>query len=999
MRSARHCVVGLSLAALVLGAGAPMLHATDPPQIHEARRPQVPELKVEKYQLRNGLTVLLHEDHKTPVVSVYLHYKVGSKDEKPGRTGFAHLFEHLMFQGSKHHDADYFLPLEKLGADLNGMTEEDQTIYYETLPSNALERALWLEADRMGFLLATVTQPKLDNQRDVVKNERRQSVDNVPYGQAEEAILKDLYPEDHPYHHSVIGSMADLSAAHLADVAAFFRAYYVPNNAVLCVAGDFEPLPAKQWIEKYFGPLPRGGEVRPKGPAVPRLIEAKRLRMTDAVSLPRAQLIWPTVPAYHPDEPALDVLAAVLGGLPKENRLFRTLMYDRQLAAQVEASHPTKLLAGTFEVTLTARPDGKLDDLVRIADGEIERLKQEGPTAAEVRKAQNERESSLVMGLQSVTRKAGLLCQSEATRGDPLAYRTEVDKVFAVTPDDVKRVARQYLGPQRIELDVVPGAPAVRPPEASVDRSKQPPLENPPEVVVIDTFDRSVMPPVGPMPHYTPPRFTRRKLSNGLEVRIVERHDLPIVTFDLVVKSGETSTPKGKEGLASIAASLLDEGTKSRTALQIAGELAEIGAMLAPAGELESTTVSLTTLKRHLDRALDLYSDVILNPSFPETDLARLKIQRLAQLKSRADDAEQTAAAVFPRIVYGPDHPYGRPDVGTAESVSSITRDDAIGFYKQIMVPGNAAMVVVGDVEPEAITAALEARLRGWPAGAVPEAPALFPLPAPPTGRTVYLIDKPAAAQSVISIGRIGAARKSPDVFPLLVMNSVLGGQFASRINLNLREDKGYSYGAQSGFAFWKGPGPFEAGGTVQTAKTKESLVELFKELSDITGRRPVTDGELAFAKDRIIQGFPSRFETTFGVAGQLAVLVADELPDDEFEKYVSRVEAVTGDDVARVARQYITPEKMITLVVGDRSQIEEPIKALPFVDTIQQLSSEGKPLGAAAASARSRRPAVPQRRRTPPASRRRFPSGGGNSLLFFKGRESPVLVSSFPGV
>ncbi len=544
----------------------------------------------------------------------------------------------------------------------------------------------------------------------------------------------------------------------------------------------------------------------PPRPAVPQLTEAKRVRMTDAVSLPRAQLIWPTVPAQHPDESALDVLAAVLGGLSKENRLFRTLMYDRQLAAQVVASHPTRLLSGTFEVTLVARPEGKLDELVSIADAEIERLKRDGPTAAEVRKAQNERESELVMGLQSVTRKAGLLSQYEALRGDPLGFRTEIDKVFAVTPDQVKRVANEYLGPRRIEVEVLPGPPATRPPETSVDRSKQAPLSSPPGVEVKDTFDRSVMPKLGPTPHYAPPRFARRKLSNGLEVRIVERHDLPIVTFDLVVKSGETSTPRGKEGLASLASGLIDEGTKSRNALQIAGDLAEIGASLAVSSDLETTSVSLTTLARHLGRALEIYSDVVLNPTFPESELKRLKLQRLAYLKARADDPEQTAAAVFPRLIYGPEHPYGRPDVGTAESVSSFTRDDATEFYKRIMVPGNAALVVVGDVNPDAIIAELESRLNGWAAGPVPPQPVLEPLPPSLAGRPVYLIDKPAAAQSVLAIGKIGAVRKSPDFFPLVVMNSVLGGQFASRINLNLREDKGYSYGAQSSFLFQKAP-------------------------------------------------------------------------------------------------------------------------------------------------------------------------------------------------
>jgi zinc protease len=923
----------------------------------EPRQPDVPVLRVEQFSLPNGLKVLFHQDHKTPVVSVNVLYRVGSKDEIAGRTGFAHLFEHLMFEGSRHHNQDYFLPLEKLGGDVNGQTSEDDTMYYETVPSNALELALWLEADRMGFLLSVMTQEKLDNQRDVVKNERRQSVDNVPYGQVEEALLQALYPTDHPYHHSVIGSMADLSAARLPDVAAFFRKYYVPNNALLCIAGDFQPEAARRWIEKYFGPLPRGAEVSLPEPSVPVLSAAKQMKMTDAVSLPRARLIWPTVPVKHPDEAALDVLAAILGEIPKENRLFRALVYDRQLAAQVEASHPTHLLAGTFEIDLyarprpDARPGDQLAEIVKLADLEIDRLKRDGPTALEVTKCQNARESELIMGFQSVTHQASALNQAAAVFGDPLAYRTELDRVFQVTPADVKRVAGKYLSTPRIEFDIIPGPPASRPPEAVVDPKTQAPLANPPVVDVKDSFDRSVMPPLGPTPHYAPPGFDKRSLANGLEVRIVERHDLPIVTLDLIIKSGETATPRGKEGLASIAASLLDEGTTTRSALQIAGEMAEIGSSLAGHGELETSTVSLTTLARHLKRGIDLFIDVILNPSFPEKELTRLKLERLAHLKARADDAEQIAADVFPHLIYGLDHPYGRPEQGTAASVQSLTREDAIAFYKKVMVPGNATLVVAGDVRGEAICQMLETGLRQWQPGPVPERPRVSAPALTPHGNRVYLIDKPAAAQSVLTIGKVGAARKSPDFFPLMVMNAVLGGQFVSRINLNLREDKGYSYGADSHFSFLHGPGPFEAGGPVQTAATKPSLFELLKELTEISGRRPVTEAELNFAKQRLIQGFPSRFETTFGLAAQMAGLAAADLPDDEFEHHQARIEAVGRADVARVARQYITPDTMTILVVGDRSQIEAPLLSLPFVRSIQQLDALGNPVGDSAAS------------------------------------------------
>ncbi len=938
------------VAAFVLGCAS--LAAARLRAGEESRRPQVPELKVERYTLPNGLTVLLHQDHKTPVAAVDVYYKVGSKDEKPGKTGFAHLFEHMMFRGSQHHDAEYTLPLERLGAETNATTDEDRTEYYERVPSNALERALWLEADRMGFLLPAMTREKLDAERDVVKNERRERVDNVPYGRADEAIREALYPADHPYHHSVIGSMADLSAAAPGDVAAFFRAYYAPDNAILCVAGDFEPDRVRGWIERYFGPLPRGPRPEPPTPARPALTAPKHIRLTDAVSLPRAQLVWRTVPAGHPDEPALDILAAILGGLDKENRLFRTLMYDRPLAASVSASHPTRRLSGEFQVEVFAHPDRKLEELVKLADAEIERLKREGPTEAEVRKAQNQRESELIMGLQSVIRKAEVLNLYQAVYGDPLAYRTELDRVFAVTPEDVRRVARQYLGPNRVELDIVPGepAPATAQAAAPANRPAQEvvagqPGTLPPPVEIKDNFDRSIMPPLGPTPRYQPPRFERRQLSDGLELRIVERHELPIVTVNLVIKSGETLTPKGKEGLASLAANLLEEGTASRTTMELAGDLAEIGSTLEAAGGLESTTIALTTLSRHLDRGLDLFADVVRHPSYPEKELERLKLERLARLKARADDPEETAAAVFPRLIYGPEHPYGRPDLGTPGSVKSIAREDVVGFHRRILVPGNGALVIVGDVRPDAIAAALEARLSAWAAGPVPAAPPLEPVPAPPQGRPVSLIDKAGAPQSVLTIGRIGAPRRSPDFHALIVMNAILGGQYASRINLNLRQEKGYTYGAESGFAFYRGPGPFVAGGPVESGVTREALEELFKELAGIAGARPVTEDELAFAKERLILGFPGRFETTFGVAGQVAVLVTDELPDDEFERYQPRVEAVTRGDVDRVARQYITPDRMVVLIVGDRGRIEGPLKSLSWIKGIRHLDTGGNPL------------------------------------------------------
>ena len=932
----------LALAATLLLGLVPAARADE-------RTPQVPQLKVEKYTLDNGLEVLLHEDHTTPVVGVNLWYKVGSQDEKPGKTGFAHLFEHLMFQGSKHHDDEYFGPMEKLGAQINGSTTEDRTNYYEVVPSNALEVALWLESDRMGFLLPALTQAKLDEQRKVVKQERGQSVDNQPYGQAHEAILRALYPEGHPYHHSVIGSLADLSAASLGDVSEFFRKYYAPDNASLCIAGDFDPAEAKRLVSKYFGPFPRGPEVKRPAPSTPKLDGTKHITQTDAVKLPRVQLVWPTVPVGHADEPALDVLAEVLGQQPKENRLYLALIYNKPLAATASAAHPTSRLTGTFDVTITGRPTSALDELVKVADAEIARLQADGPTDAEVLKAQNGRESQFVVGLQAMMRKADFLNSYNVMYGDPLAYKAEMARLFAVTPADVKRVAQKYLTADRIRLDITPGAPTPRAPEVAEDAPHETVEDT--KVAIKDDFDRDVEPKPGPTPKFTPPAVVRRKLSNGLELLVAERHELPIVTLNLVVKGGETLVPAGKEGLASMTAALLTEGTTTRDALELAGALAEIGASVDAEGGREASTLALTTLTKHGAKALDLYADVLLKPAFPEKALERLRDRRLASILARSSSPMGIAGVVFPRLLYGEEHPYGRPDLGTPKSVKGLTRDDARAFYERLYHPNNAALIVVGDITPDAAAEKLEAAFKDWKPGPA----AVATLPEPPEARkgvTVYLVDKPAAAQSILAVGQIGLPRSTPDYFPLSVMNAILGGQFSSRINLNLREQHGYAYGANSHFVFRQGPGPFQAGGAVKTEVTKEALVELMKELTDITGPRPATARELAFAKDRLIKGFPGRFETTSGVSGALAELVLYRLPEDYFAKYQAEIEAVAPADVDRVAREHLDPKRMVVLIVGDRAKVEPTLRELPFARVVNALDPDGNPLPAAASGA-----------------------------------------------
>ena len=938
--------VGLGLVCAILTAQIGSVRAAKPAPI-ETNKPWLPDIKVETYTLPNGLTVTLHQDHKAPLVAVHVTYNVGSKDDPPGRTGLAHLFEHLMFEGSLHSDESYYSPIYQYMADAQGATGRDRTDYYETVTSNALERTLWLEADRMGFLLPALTKTKLSKARAVVINERWQTVDGVPLGEVAETYFRALYPPGHPYRHLIIGSVDDLYAARTADITAFFERHYAPNNAFLCLAGDFELGQARRWIKKYFGRLQPGPAAAPLRPKEPALTKPRRIKLKDRVSHAQAGMIWPTVPANHPDEAALDVLASILGGESRGNRLFRALTYDRQIATQASAYHPTYLLAGTFDVSLVARFDEKLDEMVRLADAEIERLQRDGPTVDEVRRVKIERRRRRIMDLDSVTSKASVLNEYAATHGDPLAYRSVLGKVFAVTPEDVRRVARMYLGPGRVEYRVYPGDRASRPrePVQIVDGPDQPAVVRP--APLNDSFDRSVVPEVGPAPDYIPPVIRRRRLSNGLELRVVERHDMPIVRLKLVVKSGEASAPRGKDGLSLMTVNLLEEGTSSRGTLELEDDLNEIGGALSTEGQMESSTISLTTTPPHLDRALDLLADVVLNPSFADGEYLRLKLRRLAELEDRADNAEQIAEDVLPRLLYHPDDPYARARLGTRESVTSITREDIVEFHARHYVPGNASLVVVGDVETERMAGALEARFGRWPPGPIPPSPGLPPTPWPAGFPAIYLIDMPGAPQSVLSVGRIAASIRSPDRRGLVVLNEKLKG----RVNSNLLDDKASTYGFSSSIDFRNGLGPFVLTGSVPTLNTTRTLVEIFKEMDDLGGANPSTDLDLTSIRQGMVPGLIDRFERVTDVAAQVAYMVVHRLPDDHFSMELAGFDAVTKPDVDWLAKHFLAPRWMTILVVGDRSRIEKSLRAFPFGKTIHLLDTRGKPLSKSDAS------------------------------------------------
>lgn len=925
-----------------------------------AKEALLPPLRYTQFRLKNGLRVIFHEDHSAPVVTTNVWYHVGSKNEMPGRTGFAHLFEHLMFQGSKHHDNDFFKPLQEAGGSLNGTTNTDRTNYFETVPANFLELALWLESDRMGYLPDALTETKLNNQREVVKNEKRQNYDNQPYGQVWAKIASIMYPPSHPYHWLTIGSLDDINGASMDEVKNFFRRYYTPNNASLVIAGDFNPAQARQWVEKYFGPLKSGAKVAPVKATPPKLTREIRETMEDRVTLPRLYLNWHAVPQFTKDDAALDMLAFVMVN-GKGSRLYKSLVYDRQIAQDVSAFNGSRELAGEFTIVATAKPGKTVADLESAINEELAKLKTAPPSADEMERAYNTIESSFIYGLQTVRGKADQLNSYATFLNNPGYAETDLERYRRVTPADVKRVANYYLTDKKLVLSVLPlsntakvaAAAPVTPPLASPTVTQ--PQAPPPAATTAQPVEQPApaapktgglydMPKPQPDPSLKLPQIQRRKLANGLEVLIVEHHELPVISMDLVVKSGAADDPQNRTGLATLTADMLDEGTKTRSSLDISNEMSTIGSRIGVSAGWDKSSATLTTLTRHLDQSLNVFADVILNPAFAAAELERLRARRLASLEQQQDDADAIAEDVYASLLYGANHPYGHSTIGDKDSTKSLQIADLQRFYETYYRPNNSTLIVVGDVQPDTLLASLERAFGTWKSAEVPKT--AIATPAARTQSTLYLVDKPGAAQSVITIGQVGVPRNNPDYFPLRVMNAILGGQFTSRINMNLREDKGYSYGAFTYFDMRSGAGPFAANAGVQTAVTREAVIETLKELRGIRGAIPITAQEVEFAKQYIIRAYPAGFETPGQIAGRLEDVVTYGLPDDYFNTVIQKVGAVTLDDVKRVADKYLDPAKMAVLVVGDRKTIESGLRSLESIGTtLTLLDDKGKPI------------------------------------------------------
>jgi zinc protease len=869
----------------------------------------IPDVPFQKYVLGNGLTLIVHEDHKAPIAAVNVWYHVGSKNEKPGKTGFAHLFEHLMFNGSENFDDDYFKVLEKIGAtDLNGTTNEDRTNYFQNVPVSALDTVLWMESDRMGHLLGALTQAKLDEQRGVVQNEKRQG-ENEPYGRVEELIQTAVYPKGHPYSWTVIGSMEDLTAASLDDVKEWFKTYYGPQNAVLVVAGDVKADDVKARVEKYFGDIPPGPPVARQDVWVAKRTGTHRQTLEDRVPQARIYEVWNTPQWGAPDDDYLDLVARVLTS-GKSSRLYKRLVYDDQIATDVRAYQGSSEIGSNFMIQATARPGGDLAAVEKAIDEELARLLRDGPTAEEVERAKTDRLAGFVRGVERIGGfggKSDVLAQSQVWGGRPDFYRTRLERVKAAGVGEVAEAAKRWLSDGVYVLEVHP-FPELAAGTGGADRTSRP------------------VPGASPEAHL--PAFRRATLPNGLKLIVAERHDVPVVRMDLLVDAGYASDQFAVPGTAKLAGDMMDEGTKTRTALQISDELQRLGAQLRTGSSLDATSVTLSALTSNLDPSLALFADVVLNPSFPAPDLDRLRKQQLAAIQQESVQPFGMALRVLPRFIYGAGHAYALPLTGSGyrTSVEKIGRDDVVRWHSTWFKPGNATLIVVGDTTLGDIRPKLEAAFAGWPGGSVPKknvAPVELKAP-----EAIYVYDRPGALQSTILCGHAAPPRANPEEIAQEVMNTVLGGQFISRVNMNLREDKHWSYGA--GTLFWdaRGPRPFLAYAPVQTDKTKESVQELLKEMRGIQGERPVTADELKSAQDSITLSLPGRWETSQAVIGSIADIVTFGFDDRYFDGYAGKVRATSLADVAAAAR-VVQPDKLVWVIAGDRAKIEPGLREL----------------------------------------------------------------------
>ena len=894
----------------------------------------------EEFELENGLTVIVHEDRKAPIVGVAVWYNVGSKDEPEGQTGFAHLFEHLMFNGSENAPNDYFQYLQEMGAtDYNGTTNFDRTNYFQTVPTGALERALWLESDRMGYLLGAVTQEKLDNQRGVVQNEKRQG-DNQPGGLVFYEIVNTLYPDGHPYDHTPIGSMADLDAASLEDVQNWFRDNYGPNNATLVLAGDISAAEARPLVEKYFGEIARGPVNEPAQAEVTVLEEDVRKVMQDQVAATSINKYYSVPGITDRDLTALTVGASILGGLAS-SRLDNALVRDEQLAVSVSAGNFAFQRVGILNIGATVKPGVDAALVEQRLDEIIEQYIAEGPTADEVRRAATSDLAGTIRGLEQVGGfggKAVTLAQGEVLAGDPGFFERQFDILATLTPTEIKAAMQKWMTRPALTMVLEPGERTGEYEEAaSVGGDADGGEDAEPAANEITVTKARPAPELAPLTELDFPDVTQTTLSNGITVYYAQRDAVPATRVSISFDAGSAADPVDLRGVEGLTLSLMEEGTTSMSSREIAEAQERLGANISIGGGSDRSTFTLSALSANLDPSLDLMADIVRNPAFDANELERIRAQQITGIQQSMRTPQGLAYRTVTPLVYGANNPYGGQS--TVESVQAITRDNLIEFQQTWLRPDNAELFVVSDLALNEVLPGLEEAFGNWSAPATPVGEKDFSTMAEaPESSRVVLINRPNSPQSFIVGGQITPATASdPSINDFLNANNALGGNFLARLNMNLRETKGWSYGVRGAPSVNENAVAYFVQAPVQADRTGDSLAELIREVNEFVTTNGVTDEELVRIVNNEIRQLPGQFETSGAVLGGIRNNVLYDRPMNYYEALADKYRAQTTESLDNAARAAISADRFVWVVVGDAEQVRPQLEQLGLpVETIE---------------------------------------------------------------
>lgn len=895
------------------------------------------DIPYEQFTLPNGLRVVVHTDRKAPIVAVNIWYHVGSKDETPGRTGFAHLFEHLMFQGSENYKNEFFGPFERVGVtDQNGTTNTDRTNYFQNVPTTALDMALWMESDRMGHFLGAVDQGLLDEQRGVVQNEKRQG-ENQPYGVLREPLSKARYPKGHPYSWTTIGSMNDLNAASLEDVKSWFRRAYGPNNAVLVLVGDIDLATAKEKVAKYFGDIPAAPDfTQPKVDVAPMKADS-RLVLTDKVPQVSWNRIWNVAQTGVPEEEDLDLFAQVLGG-SGSSRLDRRLVHQEKLVDNVSASYYGSQLSGSFQVGATIKQGVDAKKVEAIIDEELKKLLAEGPTQDELDQAKVATKSGFIRQIERIGGfggKADVLASCAIYQKNPGCFRTSLANIEKASTASVKAAGNKWLNSGSLFAIVEPGERKAAVEEPSVARSAMPAvgMASKKFKTMPSTVDRRLgVPETKQFPDLSFPALERKTLSNGLNVVLAARPGVPVVQMNMLFDGGFSSDQGKKLGTASFATNMLSQGAGGFDALGFAAEQEKLGANIGSGAGLDGANASLSAIKEKLEPSLALYATMLRQPSFDAKEIERVRAQWLATIKQEKIQPQGVANRILPGLMYGAGHPYAIPLSGTGKEadIAALSRDDLLAYHRNFIRPDGATLVITGDTSMAEIVPLLEKYLGDWRGQGEKPAAANLPTVALPAKPRIFLIDQPASVQANIFAGHVVPSSFDGKAIDLEVANGVFGGTFTSRLNMNLRENKRWSYGARSGTQSARGQRPWIASAGVQIDKTAESLAEMVREINEYaSGKTPATADEVAKIQRSFTLRLPGSLETTAALTGSVADIVRYNRADDYVLQRSARLKAITVDQVQNAASTTFKPESLVWLVVGDLSKIRAKIEAL----------------------------------------------------------------------